>query len=101
MPPPPPPVPLSFSSHINEHCSSSSGGEPYDLKVDGAGFRYVDGRYSRLGRELVDGVPYYTQLRRSRGGDGVGLVVSVFCCLRTGYISRRRYVESQRKTPCL
>eukprot|EP00903_Cladosiphon_okamuranus_P009694 g9223.t1 len=55
--------------------SSSSSGEPYDLKVVGAGFRYVDGRYSRTGGEFVDGVPYFTQHRRSRANEnGVGVL---------------------------
>ena len=64
--------------------SSSSGGEPYDFKVDGAGFHWVDGRYSRQGRELVDGAPYYTQHRRMRGGEPNGVGVMVSACASSG-----------------
>ena len=79
-PPSRPPIPRFLPLFgVNDHFSSSSGGEPYDLKVEGAGFQWVDGRYARQGRDLVDGAPYYTQQRRSRGNDahGVGLMVSV------------------------
>lgn len=72
--------------------SSSSGGEPYDLKVEGAGFRDVDGRYSRQEQDLVDGVPYYSQHQTSRVRDRLGLVVSVLLSERCAFQSRCRYV---------
>ena len=59
--------------------SSSSGGGPFDLTVQGAGVNCVNGKYNKVGAVAgADGVHYYSQQKRTRGGGdrGVGVVVS-------------------------
>lgn len=75
----PPPRPSPPSLLIILLVSLSSSGGPHGLKVEGAGFPDLDGRYYRA--RTADGVPCYAQRDRTeltRGPeDSYGLVVSV------------------------